>query len=114
MGAIFALRICYLDESGTPELSGQTTHFVFLALSIPASSWKDKDAEITVIKRRYELQGQEIHTAWIARRYQEQEVIPAFQDLTYDERRTAVRTERDGCLTRRAAIRDLNQVTALR
>ena len=108
------MRICYLDESGTPELSGQTTHFVFLGLSIPASSWKDKDAEITAIKRRYELQGQEIHTAWIARRYQEQEVIPAFQDLAYDERRTAVRTERDGRLTRRAAIRGLNQVPALR
>ena len=108
------MRICYLDESGTPELSAQTTHFVFLGLSIPASSWKNKDAEITAIKRRYQLQGREIHTAWIARRYQEQEVIPAFQDLTYDERRTAVRTERDTRLTRRAAIRGLEQVSTLR
>ena len=106
--------ICYLDESGTPELSAQTTHFVFLGLSIPTSSWKNKDAEITAIKRRYQLQGREIHTAWIARRYQEQEVIPAFQDLTYDERRTAVRTERDTRLTRRAAIRGLEQVSTLR
>ena len=108
------MRICYLDESGTPELSGQTTHFVLLGLSVPASSWKKKDAEITAIKRKYGLQGQEIHTAWIARRFQEQEVVPAFQDLTYDERRTAVRTERDRRLTSRAAIRGLDRVSTLR
>ncbi len=108
------MRICYLDESGTPALSGQTNHFVFLGLSILDSSWKNRDAEITGIKRRYQLEGSEIHTAWLARRYQEQEVIPAFQDLTYYERRTAVQTERNTRLARRTAIRGRNQVSTLR
>jgi len=103
-----------LDESGTPELSGGTTHFVFLGLSIPADSWKSKDAEISAIKRRYQLRDEEIHTPWIARRYQEQDVISNFRDLTYDRRRLVVKTEREARLTHRAAVHGLPKTKTLR
>jgi hypothetical protein len=56
------VRICYLDESGTPELQGGTSHFVLVGLSIQGETWKAKDAEVTAIKRRFGLEREEIHT----------------------------------------------------
>jgi hypothetical protein len=32
------VRIAYLDESGTPDLTGGTSHFVLLALSMSATA----------------------------------------------------------------------------
>ncbi len=75
------MRICYLDESGTPELSGDSSHFVLLGLSIQGETWKHKDDDITVIKRRFGLEGAEIHSGWLSRRYLEQERIPNFDML---------------------------------
>lgn len=99
------MRICYLDESGTPEFSGSTSHFVFLGLSIQGETWKAKDAEITVIKRRYGLEHEEIHTGWITRRYLEQERIPDFEALGMAERRAAVQKARNEFLVKKAALR---------
>ena len=70
------VRICYLDESGVPELGAGTSHFILLGLSIPAEKWRIKDAEITLIKRRFGLEQAEVHTGWMSRRYLEQERIP--------------------------------------
>lgn len=98
------MRICYLDESGTPELVGGTSHFVLLGLSIPAETWRNKDTEISIIKQRFGIVDAEIHAGWIARRYLEQEKIGRFEAMGIVERRIAVQRARDAFLIKRAAL----------
>ncbi|MBU1627456.1 DUF3800 domain-containing protein, partial [bacterium] len=43
--------ICYIDESGTPDIPGNTSHFVLCGLSIPISKWKDCESKICQIKK---------------------------------------------------------------
>ena len=81
---------CYLDESGTPEISGNTSHFVLSGLSVPIWHWKDCDREIELIKKRYALENSEIHIAWILRPYIEQTRVANFDLLDYKERRSQV------------------------
>lgn len=99
------MRICYLDESGTPELTGGTTHFVLLGFSIQGETWKSKDEQLTLIKRRFGLVGAEIHSGWLSRRYLEQERILNFGALGVAERRAAVQKARDEFLIRKAALK---------
>lgn len=96
------MRICYLDESGVPELTGGTSHFVLLGLAIPAETWRIKDAEISLIKQRFGLERAEVHTGWMARRYLEQERIPGFDELGIADRRAAVNKERLAFLVKKA------------
>lgn len=84
------MYICYLDESGTEDPSGNTGHFVLLGLAIAASTWKSKDVQVLAIKQRYELGGAEIHTAWMVRDYPEQRHVPNFDALDSHLRRKAV------------------------
>ena len=104
------MRICYLDESGVPELGGGTSHFVLLGLAIPGETWKQKDIEVSRIKQRYGLAQQEIHSGWIARRYLEQEKIPNFEALSYDNRRATVQKARDAILISKAALKGVHAV----
>lgn len=80
------MHICYIDESGTPETPGTTSHYILAGLSIPVERWKDCDAEIHSIKSKYQLNGKEIHTAWLLRSYMEQYKIPDFEKLNHEER----------------------------
>lgn len=98
-----AMYLCYLDESGTPEPAG-TSHFVLLGLALPAASWKRKDAEVSALKAKHRLVGSEVHTAWMLRRYPEQERIAGFSGLGDEARRMAVLTERKADLAK-AALR---------
>lgn len=82
--------LCYLDESGTPQIPGNTSHYILAGLSISASQWKACDREIIQLKKKYQLQDSEIHTAWIWRPYLEQRRIPKFESLDYDTRRKEV------------------------
>lgn len=88
------MYICYVDESGVSDLSGGTSHFILLGLSIPATRWKQYDRALLDAKEAHGLAGCEIHTAWMARRYPEQERIASFDTLTADARRQAVIHER--------------------
>ena len=54
------MRIAYLDESGTPELGGNSSHFVLVALTIPGQTWKAKDRDILAIKQQFGLQDEEL------------------------------------------------------
>ena len=88
------MQICYLDESGSDvRKSGTTSHFVLVGLAIPASSWRAHDAEVAQVLHNYDLNG-EIHAAWMARRYSEQERIQDFSQLDPVARRAAVVRER--------------------
>ncbi|MDL1902024.1 DUF3800 domain-containing protein [Anaerolineae bacterium CFX9] len=80
------MYLCYIDESGTSDIPGNTSHFVLAGLSIPVSQWRSCDQQITEIKTHYGLTSSEIHVGWILRPYLEQARIPEFQRLSYDDR----------------------------
>ena len=84
------MYICYVDESGTSEIPGNTSHFVLAGISIPIRLWRTADSSIYAILARYGLGGQELHTAWILRSYLEQTRIADFEKLDWASRRTAV------------------------
>ena len=88
------MYICYIDESGTPEIPGTTSHFILAGLSIPITNWHECDQQITKLLAKYELQNEEIHTAWMMRKYIEQKKIAAFDNLDWNSRRSAVMRER--------------------
>lgn len=105
-------RICYLDESGAPERSHQGTHFVLLGVSIPAQSWRARDAAITNLKRIHRLGGAEIHTAWMARKFPEQTRIVGFEAMNDGDRRVAMKLERQKDLAK-ASLRGSQAVKLL-
>ena len=87
------IYLCYLDESGTPDYTSNTGHFVLLGIAFPVNRWKEVSNSINLIKQRYDLANSEIHTGWLARRYQAQENISNIESLTRDQRR--IRTEQE-------------------
>ena len=94
------MYLCYIDESGTPELTGNTSHFVLAGISIPIWHWKNCENEIKTIQKKYLLEGSEIHTAWILRSCREQTIIPEFEKKNYQQRRSEVESFRKGELLR--------------
>ncbi len=94
--------MCYLDESGVQENTG-TSHFVLLGLAVVAEEWKTLENQITLCKQQYDVADAEVHAAWLARRYIEQERVPNFERLTRADRRQAAQTLRDQDLIRIAA-----------
>lgn len=81
---------CYIDESGTPQIPGNTSHYVLVGISIPISKWKFCEKKIHRIKKKYNLANSEIHTGWIVRKYLEQSQITDFGKLDYFSRRHEV------------------------
>ncbi len=94
------MYILYVDESGTQELKAKPNHFVLLGLMISADDWKRLDREIDLVKEKYDLSGVEIHTAWMRRRYSEQEKITNFEKMNRNQRLQAV----DSQIRQRSAI----------
>lgn len=82
--------LCYIDESGTPQIPGNTSHFILCGVSLPIKYWKSCNKKIDSIKKKYRLQDCEIHTGWIMRSYIEQSKIPNFEMLSDDDRRNEV------------------------
>jgi hypothetical protein len=80
------MYLCYIDESGTPEIPGNTSHYVLLGISIPIWKWKYCERAVQNIKVRYQLTGKEIHTGWLLRPYLEQAKIANFEALPYPSR----------------------------
>ena len=96
------MYMCYLDESGTVENAG-TSHFVLVGMAVPEEFWKVAETQIAECKIQFNLSDEEVHTAWIARRYLEQESIPDFESMTGDERRKESVKKRELHLLRLAA-----------
>jgi hypothetical protein len=80
------LLLCYIDESGTPDIPGNTSHYILAGLAIPVNKWKDAEHNIQKIKAKYRIADKEIHTAWILRKYLEQSRINNFEKLLDDKR----------------------------
>ena len=85
---------CYIDESGTPQIPGNTSHYVLCGVSIPVKYWKRCDRQINKIKTKYNLDNAEIHTGWIKRSYLEQSKIEGFDKMNHADRRAAVLSAR--------------------
>jgi hypothetical protein len=98
------MYLCYIDESGTSEIPGNTSHFVLAGLSLPIAYWRQADRDISLVLGRYELENEEFHTAWPLRRYLEQSKIPDFDDLDWKARRSAVQQYRNRQLLRLQSI----------
>ena len=94
------MYLCYMDESGTSDIPGNTSHFVLAGLSVPIGLWKDYDGQIQAIKRKYDLENCEIHAAWILRPYLEQTQIVDFEALSYRQRSSQVNSLRTAELLR--------------
>ena len=92
------MYLCYIDESGTSDIPGNTSHFVLAGLSIPIWHWRNADRGVSAILRNYDLEGEELHTAWLSRSYLEQSRIPNFEKLSRTARRSAVQRERNAHL----------------
>lgn len=60
------MYLCYVDESGTSEVPGNTSHFVLAGISIPIWHWRDADRSVSAVLARYGLAAEEVHTAWIS------------------------------------------------
>lgn len=84
------MYLCYIDESGTPDVPGNTSHYVLAGLSIPIGQWKNCDNQIHAIKGRYGLERAELHVAWMLRPYLEQRQIADFVALNSRQRVSAV------------------------
>lgn len=91
---------CYVDESGTPEVPGTTSHFVLLGLAIPIERWRDADNQISKILTRYDLADAEIHTAWLVRPYLEERKVLGYSTMDRAGRRSAISRYRAGELLR--------------
>lgn len=94
------MYFCYIDESGSSVVPGNTSHFVLAGLSIPIAEWKACDQEIARIKVKYDLEHGELHVAWMLRKYLEQSRIPDFQALSSSQRRMRVESLRKAELFR--------------
>ncbi len=89
------MHICYLDESGTSEIPGTSSHFVLAGISIPIWHWKSCDRDVGAVLSRYGLDGKELHTAWLLRPYVEQKQIRDFEHMDWITRSAAVKVQRD-------------------
>lgn len=94
------MYICYLDESGTTEAGDSSKHFVLVGLAVLAPAWKNKDAQVNAVKKKYGLEDKEIHTAWMQRDYAEQKFINDFANHDYATRRRLVVAQRTQNLAR--------------
>jgi hypothetical protein len=94
------MHFCYIDESGTADVPGNTSHFVLAGISIPVWHWKKCDRDINAIKAKYALSGTEIHVAWILRKYREQFLIDDFDSLGHNARQYEVEKHRNADLLR--------------
>ncbi len=84
------MYLCYIDESGTPEIPGTTSHFILTGISIPIWKWKSCEKDINTLRSKFNLDGAEIHTGWINRPYIEQNNITGFNGLSQTIRRSEV------------------------
>jgi hypothetical protein len=108
------VKIAYLDESGSAELSASTSHFVLLAVTLDAQEWKARDRAISSIKARYGVEECELHAGWLARHYVEQETVANFSTLPREQRITEALKMRDRMLLKRAALHGVESLKALK
>jgi len=88
------MHFCYIDESGTSDIPGNTSHFILAGIAIPIDCWPSYNKAIDLIKEKHDLAGVEMHTGWLLRKYQEQVKIPNFDKLSHAKRRSEITSYR--------------------
>ncbi len=88
------MYLCYIDESGTPDIPGNTSHYMLAGIAIPVWHWQTCERDIDKIKMKYDLVDEEIHVAWMLRTYLGQSRIPDFENLAYHQRRRLMKQYR--------------------
>jgi Protein of unknown function (DUF3800) len=106
--------LCYLDESGVPEIGQGTSHYVLLGFAIQVWDWKGQDGAVADLKKGFDLESAEIHAGWIFRRYGEQEHIPGFEVMDREARRKAVLHKRNQTLQKLGATKGHSAVRETR
>lgn len=94
------MHVCYIDESGTSDIPGTTSHFILAGVSLPIWHWHDAEREVASVMARYGLEDAELHTAWLLRSYREQSTIPNFANMDRVRRRSEVTRKRNAELLR--------------
>lgn len=94
------MYVCYIDESGTSDIPGNTSHFILAGVSVPIWHWHDADREVRRVLARYDLENAELHTAWLLRSYREQSTIPNFAGMNRARRRSEATRKRNAELLR--------------
>ena len=84
------MHLCYIDESGTLDVPGNTSHYVLARISVPDQFWKSHQTQLDQIKRNFGLENDEIHVAWMMTAYFEQRQINDFETMTAARRRSWV------------------------
>lgn len=84
------MYLCYVDESGVPEIPGNSSHFVLAGIAIPVERWREADSRIATVMDRYGLGEAELHAAWMLRKYPEQMRISGFESMSASARRSEV------------------------
>jgi hypothetical protein len=86
------VHLLYTDASGTPELQDHSKEYVVVGVALPDSAWQKLDSEVFSIKQRYGLlqTRAELHARDFCVSFTEQDEIPDFQSLGWNERRAAV------------------------
>jgi hypothetical protein len=87
--------LLYMDESGvTQRHPTQTSHYVMIGMAVHVGTWFALTQRVRGLKKSYALDGNtealELHAAWMLRAYQEQSLIPNFEQLSFRARRDAV------------------------
>jgi hypothetical protein len=100
---------CYIDESGTPDIPGNTSRYVLAGLAMPIWKWKNCEIEIQKLKRKFSLDNAEIHTGWLLWPYLEQSKIADFERLDYAVRKYEVEKYRNTELLRLQAPKTQKQ-----
>lgn len=96
------MYFCYVDESGTSALPGNTSHFVLCGISIPVCRWREADGQVGRLLTRYGIHphSAELHTGWLLRPYVEQRRMRGFDSMDWPARRAAITSERRAELLR--------------
>ena len=82
------MYLCYVDESGTSDRPGSTTSF--WRESYYRSGTGRVRTRIFEQSRKDTLEGAEIHTGWLLRKYSEQSKVDDFEKLSFHQRRIQV------------------------
>lgn len=43
------MQLCYVDESGTPDIPGNTSHYILAGLSVPDQYWRNHHRQLEAI-----------------------------------------------------------------
>ncbi len=90
------MYLLYTDASGTPEPQDQSREYAIVGVALPASAWAEFDLKVVAIKKEYGLvqTRAELHAKDFCVSFPEQDEIADFQNLGWNDRRSALQEVR--------------------